>query len=226
MDDPAEMRHARARMVDHQLRGRDITDQRVLEVMGRIPRHLFLPADSVHLAYSDMPLPIGQRQTISQPYIVALMTQCLELEGGEAVLEVGTGSGYQAAVLAGVARQVYSLERLPELAERARAVLLRLGLTNVEVHVGDGSGGWPSHAPYPAILVTAAAPRPPQPLLDEMAEGGRLLIPVGGMEGQMLERWRRRGGELDRERIAPVAFVPLVGEFGWDADRRRMGEEE
>ena len=147
MDDPAEMRRARARMVDLQLRGRDITDRRVLEVMGRVPRHLFLPADSAPLAYSDMPLPIGQRQTISQPYIVALMTQCLELEGGEAVLEVGTGSGYQAAVLAGVARQVYSLERLPELAERARAILMRLGLTNVEVHVGDGAGGAAGDAP-------------------------------------------------------------------------------
>src|SRR3972149_7046412 len=161
MDDPAEMRNARARMVDLQLRGRDITDRRVLEVMGQVPRHLFLPADSAHLAYSDMPLPIGHRQTISQPYIVALMTQCLELEGGETVLEVGTGSGYQAAVLAGLARQVYTLERLPDLAEGARAVLVRLGWTNVEVHVGDGSGGGPSHAPYQAILVTAAAPRPP-----------------------------------------------------------------
>ena len=226
MDESPELRNARARMVELQLRGRDITDRRVLEVMGRIPRHLFLPADSAHLAYSDMPLPIGQRQTISQPYIVALMTQCLELEGGETVLEIGTGSGYQAAVLAGVARQVYTLERLPELAKSARAVLLRLGLTNVEVHVGDGSGGWPSHAPYQAIVVTAAAPRPPQPLLDEMAEGGRLLVPVGGMEGQMLERWRRRGGALDCQRTAPVAFVPLVGKFGWDADRRRIGEEE
>lgn len=226
MNESPELRNARARMVDLQLRGRDITDRRVLEVMGQVPRHLFLPADSAHLAYSDMPLPIGQRQTISQPYIVALMTQSLELEGGETVLEVGTGSGYQAAVLAGVARQVYTLERLPEFAERARAVLVSLGLTNVEVQVGDGSRGWPAHAPYQAIVVTAAAPRPPQPLLDELAEGGRLLVPVGGLEGQMLERWRRRGGEMGCERIAPVAFVPLIGEFGWDADLRPIGEEE
>jgi protein-L-isoaspartate(D-aspartate) O-methyltransferase len=220
MDEPAEMRRARARMVDQQLRGRDVTDARVLEVVGRIPRHLFVPSASAHLAYRDMPLPIGQRQTISQPYIVALMSQTLGLRGHERVLEVGTGSGYQAAVLAGLAAQVYSLERLPELAKRARAILATLGLNNVEVVVADGSGGLPAHAPYQAIVVTAAAPRPPQPLLDQLADGGRLVIPVGGMEGQMLERWTRRGQDFAGERIAPVAFVPLVGEFGWQADLR------
>jgi len=220
MDDSPERRTQRARMVEFQLRERDITDPRVLEAMGRVPRHLFVPPDSLQLAYSDMPLPIGQRQTISQPYIVALMTQCLELKGDETVLEVGTGSGYQAAVLAGLARQVYSLERLPELAERARELLQRLGLRNVEVRLGDGSGGWPEHAPYEAMVVTAAAPQPPKPLLDQLAEGGRLVIPVGGIDGQMLERWRRHSGQLDRERIAPVAFVPLVGTFGWQADVR------
>ena len=220
MDDSPERRTQRARMVEFQLRGRDIIDRRVLEAMGRVPRHLFVPPDSAHLAYSDMPLPIGQRQTISQPYIVALMTQCLELKGEEIVLEVGTGSGYQAAVLAGLARQVYSLERLPELAERARGILQHLGLHNVEVRQCDGSGGWPEHAPYGAIVVTAAAPRPPKPLLDQLAEGGYLVIPVGGIDGQMLERWWRHSGQLERERIAPVAFVPLVGTFGWKADVR------
>ncbi len=224
MDDSPERRTQRARMVEFQLRERDITDPRVLEAMGRVPRHLFVPPDSAPLAYSDMPLPIGQRQTISQPYIVALMTQCLELKGDEDVLEVGTGSGYQAAVLAGLARQVYSLERLPELAERARDILQHLGLANVEVRLGDGSGGWPEHAPYRAIVVTAAAPRPPQPLLDQLAEDGWLVIPVGGIDGQMLERWRRHNGRLDRERIAPVAFVPLVGTFGWPSDARTMEE--
>jgi protein-L-isoaspartate(D-aspartate) O-methyltransferase len=220
MDDPADMQRARARMVDQQLRGRDITDRRVLEVMGRIPRHLFVPPESAHLAYHDMPLPIGQRQTISQPYIVALMSQTLALRGHEHVLEVGTGSGYQAAILAGLAHQVYSLERLPALAERARSMIRNLGLANVEVLTADGSGGLPEHAPYQGIVVTAAAPRPPQPLLDQLADGGCLVIPVGGMEGQMLERWTRRGQDVDCERIAPVAFVPLVGQFGWKADLR------
>jgi protein-L-isoaspartate(D-aspartate) O-methyltransferase len=226
MDEPAEMRRARAQMVDHQLRGRDITDRRVLEVMGRVPRHLFLPPEAAPAAYSDMPLPIGQRQTISQPYIVALMSQALDLKGDERVLEVGTGSGYQAAVLAGLAGQVYSLERLPALAERARATLDELGVKNVEILVADGSGGWPEHAPYQGIVVTAAAPKPPQPLLDQLAEAGRLVVPVGGMEGQMLERWTRRQGEFECERVAPVAFVPLVGEFGWRADLRPLSNEE
>ena len=225
MDEPSALRQARARMVDQQLRSREITDPRVLEVMGRVPRHIFVPPDAAPLAYSDMPLPIGHRQTISQPYIVALMSQALGLKGDELVLEVGTGSGYQAAILAGLARQVYSLERLPELAERARAVLTRLGIGNVEVLVADGSAGYLEHAPYAAMVVTAAAPRPPQPLLDQLAEGGRLVIPVGGMEGQMLERWTRRHGELDVERVAPVAFVPLVGQFGWHADLREMRDE-
>jgi protein-L-isoaspartate(D-aspartate) O-methyltransferase len=225
MDEPAEIRQARARMVEIQLKGRDITDPRVLEVMGRVPRQRFVSPDSASLAYSDMPLPIGQRQTISQPYIVALMTQCLELRGDEAVLEVGTGSGYQAAVLAGLVPSVFTIERIPELAERARAVFRDLALTNIELRVGDGSGGWPEHAPYPAIVVTAAAPHPPQPLLDQLAEGGRLVVPVGGVEGQMLERWRRRGAEWTCERVAPVAFVPLVGAFGWRSDLRPVLED-
>ncbi|HET7010377.1 MAG TPA: protein-L-isoaspartate(D-aspartate) O-methyltransferase [Anaerolineales bacterium] len=219
------MQRARARMVDHQLRSRDITDPRVLEAMGRVPRHLFVPPDAAHLAYSDMPLPIGQRQTISQPYIVALMSQSLGLRGHERVLEVGTGSGYQAAVLAALAAQVYSLERLPDLAERAREILLRLGLTNVEVIVADGSSGLPEHSPYDGIIVTAAAPRPPQPLLDQLAERGRLVVPVGGIEGQMLERWTHEGDGFNCERVAPVAFVPLVGQFGWHVDLRPRPEE-
>lgn len=225
MDEPEDLQRARARMVDHQLRSRDITDPRVLEAMGRVPRHLFVPPDAAHLAYSDMPLPIGQRQTISQPYIVALMSQSLGLRGHERVLEVGTGSGYQAAVLAALAAQVYSLERLPDLAERAREILLRLGLTNVEVIVADGSSGLPEHSPYDGIIVTAAAPRPPQPLLDQLAERGRLVVPVGGIEGQMLERWTHEGDGFNCERVAPVAFVPLVGQFGWHADLRPRPEE-
>ena len=219
-----DFRQARKRMVDEQLRGRDIVDGRVLEVMRSVPRHLFVPADMAGVAYSDAPLPIGFRQTISQPYIVALMTQLLKLRGQEIVLEVGTGSGYQAAVLGGLARQVYTLERIPELAEGARRLLRELGIDNVDVLVRDGSAGLPEHAPYDGILVAAAAPRTPQPLLDQLSEGGRLLLPVGTIEGQVLERWTRLGETFDCDRAAPVCFVPLVGEHGWRADLRPVEE--
>lgn len=207
----------RERMVEEQLRARDISDRRVLAAMRQVPRHLFVPENKRHLAYADAPLPIGQGQTISQPYVVALMTQLLELKGDEKVLEVGTGSGYQAAVLGRLARKVYTVERLPELAERARRLLQDLGLENVEVVVGDGSRGLPEQAPFDAILVAAAAPRVPEPLKAQLAEGGRLVLPVGGRGGQVLERWRRVGGRFEVEEVAPVAFVPLVGEEGWTA---------
>ncbi len=206
---------ARQRMVEEQLRQRDITDRRVLEAMAAVPRHEFVPEDLHHLAYADGPLPIGHHQTISQPYIVALMLQLASLRGGETVLEVGTGSGYQAALLGRLAAKVYSVECIPELAMGARQVLERLGIGNVEVVVGDGSRGLQEHAPYQAIVVAAAAPKVPQPLKDQLADGGRLIIPVGGREGQVLERWRRRGDDFVRERITPVAFVPLVGDGGW-----------
>lgn len=209
-------------MVDEQLRRRDIFDRRVLEAMRSVPRHRFVPEDLDHLAYSDAPLPIGHRQTISQPYIVALMSQMLRLRGPEKVLDVGTGSGYQAAILARLAQRVISLERIPELAEGARALLADIGVENVEVCVADGSSGWPPEAPYGAILVAASAPRAPRPLLEQLAEGGRLVIPVGGVEGQILERWTRRGDGWDCEQAAPVSFVPLVGEFGWSADLRSL----
>jgi protein-L-isoaspartate(D-aspartate) O-methyltransferase len=213
-------RRARERMVEEQLRGRDITDSRVLETMREVPRHLFIPSDLRSQAYLDGPLRLGQGQTISQPYIVALMTQLLQLRGDEVVLEVGTGSGYQAAVLSRLARQIYSLERIPELAEGARRVLQQLGIANVEVLQRDGSGGLPEHAPYLAIVVTAAAPRVPVPLKDQLADGGRLVLPVGSQDGQTLERWLREGEDFRCQRIAPVAFVPLVGEYGWATDDR------
>jgi protein-L-isoaspartate(D-aspartate) O-methyltransferase len=220
MGDKDGYRRARQRMVDEQLRGRDITDDRVLDAMREIPRHLFIPSDLKSQAYLDGPLRLGQGQTISQPYIVALMTQLLELRGDEAVLEIGTGSGYQAAVLSRLARQIYSLERIPELAEGARQVLQELGINNVEVLQRDGSGGLPEHAPYQAIVVTAAAPHVPSPLKEQLAEGGRLVLPVGSQDGQMLERWTREGDDFRCQRIAPVAFVPLVGEYGWAIDDR------
>jgi len=219
-----DFRLARERMVDEQLRGRDITDRRVLDVVRSVPRHFFVPADVVRVAYSDAPLAIGFRQTISQPYIVALMSQLLALRGEETVLEVGTGSGYQAAVLAGLAAQVYSLERIPELAAAARRRLQELGIDNVDVRLGDGSAGLPEHAPYGGILVAAAAPRTPKPLMDQLADGGRLVVPVGSIDGQVLERWTRRGEAFDCDRAAPVCFVPLVGEHGWRADLRPVEE--
>jgi protein-L-isoaspartate(D-aspartate) O-methyltransferase len=202
-------------MVDQQLRGRNIRDARVLEAMEIVPRHLFVPEDLRRSAYNDGPLPIGGNQTISQPYIVAYMTQLLGLEGEDRALEIGTGSGYQAAVLAHLARLVYSIERIESLAEQARNLLKALDLHNVEVIVGDGSCGLPDQAPFDGIVVTAAAPAAPQPLKEQLADGGRLVIPVGSRRGQVLERWTRRGDELQVERLAPVAFVPLLGDHGW-----------
>jgi len=202
-------------MVEEQLRGRDITDGRVLEALITIPRHIFVPPDLRSFAYSDGPLPIGEGQTISQPYIVALMTQLLELKGSETVLEVGTGSGYQAAVLSLLTAQVYSIERSPELAELAQQVLESLGISNVSVRQGDGSRGLPEFAPYQGVVVTAAAPKVPQPLLDQLDAEGRLVLPVGGRDGQILECWKRAGEEFRVERITPVAFVPLIGAHGW-----------
>ena len=187
----------------------------MLEALRRVPRHRFVPAEYADMAYSDGPLPIGQGQTISQPYIVALMSEQLELKGDESVLEVGTGSGYQAAVLAQLAKTVHTIERYIPLAEQAEKVLRELGLNNVTVHVGDGSLGLSKYAPYQAIMVTAAAPAVPQPLLDQLADGGRLVIPVGSHGSQVLERWRREGSRFEQEYTLAVAFVPLRGAHGW-----------
>ncbi len=215
-----EFARARERMVREQLLARDITDRRVLEAMGSVPRHIFVPDDLQHLAYRDAPLPIGQRQTISQPYIVALMTQLLALRGDETVLEIGTGSGYQAAVLARLARRLYTMERIPELAAAAAERLDQLGIDNVEVLARDGSAGLPEHAPYDGVIVTAGAPRVPEPLKEQLADGGRLVLPVGSQEGQLLELWKRKGEVFDRDIVAPVAFVPLLGDEGWARDER------
>jgi protein-L-isoaspartate(D-aspartate) O-methyltransferase len=207
--------HDRHRMVEDQLVRRNIRDQRVLAAMRTIPRHLFVPDDQRHLAYIDAPLSIGSGQTISQPYIVALMTELLELEQSESVLEIGTGSGYQAAILSQLARHVYSIERIPALAGRAEAVIMGLGIDNVHIVGGDGTQGLEAYAPYHGIIVTAAAPRVPEPLEGQIAPGGRLVLPVGSRGGQILEVWRRRDEKLVCEKVAPVAFVPLIGENGW-----------
>ncbi len=218
MEDEVYYTNLRYRMVNEQIVARGIHAERLLDVLRRVPRHLFVPEEYAHVAYADNPLPIGHGQTISQPYIVALMTDLLELEGEENVLEVGTGSGYQAALLAHLARQVHTIERHEVLAEKAEKVLVSLGLTNVSVHVGDGSLGLAKYAPYQAIVITAAAPHVPQPLFDQLSKGGRLVVPEGGAGGQMLDRWRKQGDEYKQEHITPVAFVPLRGQHGWKED--------
>jgi protein-L-isoaspartate(D-aspartate) O-methyltransferase len=205
----------REKMVREQIAERGIRNPRVLNAMLRVPRHRFLPAEMEEHAYKDGPLPIGLGQTISQPYMVAAMTDLLELSGDEKVLEIGTGSGYQAAVLSEMTRIVHTIERHAPHARRAAALLQALDYNNVFVHVGDGSLGWQPDAPYHAIVVTAAAPNIPRPLIDQLAEGGRLVIPVGTREGQTLERWRKQDGQIRREALFPVAFVPLRGELGW-----------
>lgn len=201
----------RQRMVAQQLKARDITDSRVLAAMGAVPRHRFVPDYLTPLAYSDQPLPIGSGQTISQPYIVALMTQWAEVKAGDKVLEVGTGSGYQAAVLAELTEQVFSIELRPELAESAEKRLRALGYERIRLRCGDGYQGWPDEAPFDAILVTATAPEVPQALKEQLKEGGRLVIPVGTPGSvQQLLRLRKSKGELREEESLPVLFVPLV----------------
>ncbi|HFC98501.1 MAG TPA: protein-L-isoaspartate(D-aspartate) O-methyltransferase [Thermosulfurimonas dismutans] len=208
-------RRARERMVAQQIAARGITDQRVLEAMRKVPRHLFVEEALRDQAYADYPLPIGEGQTISQPYIVALMTEALELKGEEKVLEVGTGSGYQTAILAELARWVYSIERHSRLLERARRVLEALGYRNIFLRVGDGTKGWPEAAPFEAIIVTAAGPKVPEPLLEQLAEGGRLVMPVGDEYSQYLVKVVKRGGTFHRQVLEPVRFVKLVGEYGF-----------
>jgi len=211
----ASFDEARNRMVDQQLVERDIRDERVLRAMRQVPRHRFVPPELQSAAYQDHPLPIGYGQTISQPYIVAYMTQLLDLTPDDRVLEIGTGSGYQAGVLSRLARQVYTVERIPELSERARRVLDELGYTNIEFRVGDGGYGWPEEAPFDAIIVTAAAPETPAPLVAQLAEGAHLVIPIGPTGYQDLLRLTRHGEHIRTERLSPVAFVPLVGEHGY-----------
>jgi protein-L-isoaspartate(D-aspartate) O-methyltransferase len=213
----ARLVRERERMVDEQLARRGITDARVLAAMRRIPRHRFVDEGLAHSAYGDHPLPIGEGQTISQPYIVALMTSLLRLSGQEKVLEVGTGSGYQTAVLGALARRVCSIERLPRLADRARATLEALGVDNVWVRVGNGALGWPDQAPFDRILVAAGGPSIPPPLVSQLAEGGRMVLPVGSPEDQVLTVVERVGGEIRKEAYGECKFVKLVGKYAWDS---------
>ena len=210
-----EFSRARQRMLEEQIIARGIQDTRVLTVMGNLPRHCFISPDDLAWAYADGPLPIGHGQTISQPYIVALMTELLKLKPIDRVLEVGSGSGYQAAVLGELAAEVHSIEVIPELARQAEKTLTGLGYTNIHVHIGDGSLGWLEAAPYNRILVAAAAPEVPPALLDQLAEGGQLVIPVGSRSVQQLEVWRRTGQEFSHQKNVDVCFVPLRGRFGW-----------
>jgi protein-L-isoaspartate(D-aspartate) O-methyltransferase len=206
---------ARHDMVETQIRRRHVTDARVLECLERVPRHEFLPTEFRDRAYEDAPLPIGEGQTISQPYIVAAMTAALRLQGSERVLEIGTGFGYQAAVLACLAREVFTMEFRAELATEAAERLARLGYTNVHVQCGDGTLGLPDFGPYDAILVAAAAPSVPAPLLTQLAESGRMIVPVGGAENQDLRLIERSHDTFRTIMLEPCRFVPLVGAHGW-----------
>jgi len=202
-------------MVETQIRRRGVTSARVLEAMASVPRHEFIPGEFQHEAYADKPLPIGEGQTISQPYMVAAMAEALELTGPERVLEIGTGSGYQAAVLSLLAREVVTVESHTSLALAAQERLTDLGYTNVHVHNGDGSTGFPDAAPYDAILVTAAAPEIPPMLAGQLREGGRLVIPVGSRENQELVQARNENGVLKTRALFDCRFVPLLGRYGW-----------
>ena len=216
-----KFRAAKERMLRLDLRGRDITDPRVLAVMAQVPREEFIPQSHRSQAYSDGPLPIGNNQTISQPYIVALMTQELRVNPECEVLEVGTGSGYQTAILSKLAKKVYTIERFSELADSARTVLGKLGISNVEFHVGDGSNGWPTRRLPPSgcfdrIIITAGVPKIPEPLIEQLADGGLIVAPVGGRTVQNLVVCEKKADELTTKSICDVRFVRLIGKHGFE----------
>ena len=202
-------------MVQEQIIGRGINDDRVIAAMRKIPRHLFIDPGIVNRAYDDSALPIGDKQTLSQPYMAARMTEALVLGGSEKVLEVGTGSGYQAALLAELCFNVFSVEKIRALSRKARTLLDHLGYQNIALHVGDGTIGWSEHAPYDAIIVTAGAPEAPQPLLDQLTFGGRLAMPMGDEQGQTLVRVSRTRTGFKEERLGACKFVKLLGKYGW-----------
>ncbi len=206
---------ARERMVKNQLIPRDIKDERVLKAMGKIPRHLFIEEALAGEAYNDHPVPIGEKQTISQPYIVALMTEALELEGDENTLEIGTGSGYQTAILAELSSWVYTVERIKSLLVNARKLLAELGYSNILFKAFDGTLGWNEYAPFDAIMVTAGAPSLPGPLMDQLADNGRMIVPVGDRYSQELIKVIRKGKSLEQENLGGCRFVNLIGVHGW-----------
>jgi protein-L-isoaspartate(D-aspartate) O-methyltransferase len=206
---------ARERMIETQLRARGIRDERVITAFAEVPRHAFVDAALAAEAYSDRPLPIGHGQTISQPYMVAIMTESLRPQPGDRVLEIGTGSGYQAAILSRLVRSVFTIERIQALVTRSREALDHLGITNVVQRVGDGSTGWRTHAPYDGIIVTAGAPGVPGALVEQLAEGGRLVIPSGSRASQVLRILTRRGAGVEEQESIGCVFVPLIGEAGW-----------
>ena len=212
---PADPALRREEMVERQLRKRGVRDERVLAAMLSVPRHEFVPAELAGEAYGDRPLPIGHGQTISQPFMVAAMAEALRLSGSERVLEIGTGCGYQAAVLSLLGREVHTIEMHEDLAAEAGERLRRLGYNNVLVHVGDGTLGWPDAAPYEAILVTAAAPDVPPPLVAQLAEAGRLIVPVGTPDEQRLLYLEKHGDALTQHVLYHCRFVPLIGQYGW-----------
>ena len=205
----------RLAMVEEQLRRRGIRDERVLSAMAKVPRHLFVPSASQSESYEDRPLPIGDGQTISQPYMVALMTQSLDLGGEEKILEIGTGSGYQSAILAELARMVFTMERLFPLIQKSEMRLRNLGYENIHCRLGDGSQGWPEKAPFDGIIVTAGAPEVPEVLKSQLSEGGRLVIPVGSRYSQTLLKITKKRNRFEEEDITGCVFVPLVGKSGW-----------
>ncbi len=204
----------RLQMVNGQLKSRGISDERVLSAMSKVPRHHFVPQDRIGSAYADGPIPIGEGQTVSQPYMVAIMTQSLELKGDEKVLEIGTGSGYQSAILMELVMKLYTIERIPELAERAKKRLLELGYSRFDIKVADGTKGWPDEAPFDGIIVTAGAPRVPETLLNQLNEGGRLIIPVGSRFSQRLCKYIKKLDKCIKEEDIMCVFVPLIGEHG------------
>ena len=203
-------------MVEEQVIERGVKDSRVIAAMRKVPRHLFVEEALQNQAYSDRPLPIGEKQTISQPYMVALMTEALQLTGKEKVLEIGAGSGYQTAILAESARQVFSIERILSLTMKARMLLINLGYTNVEIKFSDGTEGWIGESPFDAVIVTAGSPDIPQPLVDQLAVGGRLVIPVGDESVQDLMRLTKTEEGIKREDLGGCRFVKLIGKYGWN----------
>lgn len=211
LDPKGDFKTMREKMVETQIKARGVKDSRVLSSMLKVERHLFVPKELQLSAYTDQPLPIGEGQTISQPYIVALMTELLELKGGEKVLEIGTGSGYQAAILAELVKEIYTIEIIETLATSAKKLLLQLGYQNITVKAGDGYLGWPEFAPFDAIIVTAAPDHIPKPLLEQLKEGGRMVVPVGTYS-QVLKKIVKRSGRIETSDIIPVVFVPMTGE--------------